>query len=292
MSNKRLEEYKDEYQSIKMSNESYKQMLLYMEKAKKERTQNMKKQRKYAGWILAAAAITLVILPNTSSTISYAMTNIPILGNFFKLVTVREFKYEDDSKFADIDISQIDIENITNEEIASNVEKTADDINKEIQRLTEQLENEFKENLKTEGYYEVTVKSDIIATTDNYFTVRVTAFEAAASGYEKQHYYTIDLNTGNRLNFSDLFKDGVDYQSEIANIIESEMREQMKNDDSKIYFVDDEFVDIKDSINNAEFYFNENGNLVISFNECEVAPAYMGVVQFVIENEEIESILK
>ena len=46
MSNKRLEEYKDEYQSIKMSNESYKQMLLYMEKAKKERTQNMKKQRK------------------------------------------------------------------------------------------------------------------------------------------------------------------------------------------------------------------------------------------------------
>ncbi|OJT72202.1 anti-sigma factor, partial [Clostridioides difficile] len=34
--------------------------------------------------------------------------------------------------------------------------------------------------------------------------------------------------------------------------------------------------------------FNKNGNLVISFDEYEVAPGYMGAVEFVIPNKVIK----
>ena len=40
------------------------------------------------------------------------------------------------------------------------------------------------------------------------------------------------------------------------------------------------------------FYLNETGNLVINFNEAEVAPACMGMVEFEIPKEVIADIRK
>ena len=40
------------------------------------------------------------------------------------------------------------------------------------------------------------------------------------------------------------------------------------------------------------FYLNEEEQLVISFNEGDVAPMYMGVVEFLIPEEVVKDILK
>ena len=71
------------------------------------------------------------------------------------------------------------------------------------------------------------------------------------------------------------------------------MREQMKNDKNKLYFIDDENIDNSDFEKidkNQNFYINNNGEIVISFDEYEVAPGYMGVVEFTIPNSVINSI--
>jgi hypothetical protein len=39
------------------------------------------------------------------------------------------------------------------------------------------------------------------------------------------------------------------------------------------------------------FYINEDGKLVISFNEYDVAPGFMGVVEFVIPTDLIKDLL-
>ena len=39
------------------------------------------------------------------------------------------------------------------------------------------------------------------------------------------------------------------------------------------------------------FYINQDGKLVISFNEYDVAPGYMGVAQFTIPTEVIQDLL-
>ena len=51
-------------------------------------------------------------------------------------------------------------------------------------------------------------------------------------------------------------------------------------------------VNLKEEVTNAQFYVNPEGVIVLSFNECSVAPAYMGVVQFEVRPAELEGILK
>ena len=121
MDHKKLEAYRKEYQGVEMSEKDYQLMLLRMQQAKKERREMMEKtmmekemtkKKSYRGWVVAAAAsLALIALPNTSSNVAYAMGKIPVLGGFFKLVTVREFQYEDDKKSAEIKVDQITMDN-------------------------------------------------------------------------------------------------------------------------------------------------------------------------------------
>ena len=302
MDHKKLEAYRKEYRGVEMSEKDYQLMLLRMQQAKKERREMMEKtmtekemtkKKSYRGWVVAAAAsLALIALPNTSSNVAYAMGKIPVLGGFFKLVTVREFQYEDDKKSAEIRVDQITMDNSSKDRTSDKGEKSVDEINKEIQKFTEQWEQEFKKNLEKDGYEDMTISSEPVATTDDYFTVKLTAAQTMASGYEEQRYYTIDLRTGERVKISDLFRAGADYQTKLTQIIESKMREEMKADKRKTYFVDDEEVNLKDEVTNAQFYVNPEGVIVLSFNECSVAPAYMRVVQFEVRPAELEGLLK
>lgn len=298
MNHKKLEAYRKEYQGVEMSEKDYQLMLLRMQQAKKERRELMMekeraKRKSYRGWVVAAAAsLALIALPNTFSNVAYAMGKIPVLGGFFRLVTVREFQYEDDKKSAEIKVDQVTMDNSSDNKASDKEERSVDEINKEIQKFTEQWEQEFKKNLEKDGYEDMTISSEPVATTDDYFTVKLTAAQTMASGYEEQRYYTIDLRTGERVKISDLFRAGADYQTKLTQIIESKMREEMKADKRKTYFVDDEEVNLKDEVTNAQFYVNPEGVIVLSFNECSVAPAYMGVVQFEVQPAELEGLLK
>ena len=53
------------------------------------------------------------------------------------------------------------------------------------------------------------------------------------------------------------------------------------------YWVDDENdgLNFKELSENATFYINKDNNLVIVFDEGEVAPMYMGVCEFVIPSD-------
>ena len=74
------------------------------------------------------------------------------------------------------------------------------------------------------------------------------------------------------------------------------MKNEMKKDPQKIYFIDDDSINFDnfDNFNkikeNQNFYINAKGELVISFNEYEVSPGYMGIVEFTIPNDIINNI--
>ena len=154
MDHKKLEAYRKEYQGVEMSEKDYQLMLLRMQQAKKERRELMMekeraKKKSYRGWVVAAAAsLALIALPNTSSNVAYAMGKIPVLGGFFRLVTVREFQYEDDKKSAEIKVDQITMDNSSDNKASDKEERSVDEINKEIQKFTEQWEQEFKKILR------------------------------------------------------------------------------------------------------------------------------------------------
>ena len=77
--------------------------------------------------------------------------------------------------------------------------------------------------------------------------------------------------------------------------MKEQMQQQMAEDDGKMYWVDNAEVpewNFDKITDEASFYLDSDGHLVICFNEGDVAPMYMGCVQFVIPDEVVADIRK
>ncbi len=248
---------------------------------------------KAAGWIAAAAVLALVVVPNVSAEAAYAMEQIPILGSVIKAVTIREYQYESERFSAEIE--EVQLEQSGEAEDAKTDESIAA-INESIEEMTDRLIARFEEKAASgEGHTGVYTNHEVVTDTDTWFTLRLTVTEVAASGMEYQYYYHIDKTTGEIATLKNFFRDGEDYITPISENIKKQMRNEMKTDESKIYWVDSleemghQFETIKEDQN---FYLNDAGQIVICFDEYEVAPGYMGMVEFVVEDEAVAAIRK
>ncbi|WP_425445846.1 RsiV family protein [Dethiothermospora halolimnae] len=111
----------------------------------------------------------------------------------------------------------------------------------------------------------------------------------------KVKYDTIDKEKEVLITLPSLFKDD-SYVDVITKNIKEQMIKENKEDEGKIYMIKEiegdgpgEF--FEKISKNQEFYINDEGKLTISFNEYEVAPGYMGVVEFTIPTEILSDIL-
>lgn len=259
------------------------------------------KEKQTNGFKIAAAAAVVaagifIILPNTSGTIAHAMEQIPIIGSLVKVVTFRDYEYEGDRNMADIEVPEIKADGtLPDTALQENLDRTTAEINAEIQKITDGLIAEFEKNLKDElGYQDIVVKSEVLATTSDYFTLKLICYQGAGSGYQWNYFYTIDLKTGERLQLKDIFKEGTDYITPISDDIKRQMQARMDADENVYYWLNDEIEEwnFQSITDETSFYLNENGNVVIGFNEGDVAPMYMGTVEFEIPAEVLEGIRK
>ena len=307
-----LETCKQKYNQPHMSERQIEEMKKKIEQAK----QRNKFNKVYKTVACVAAVLAMfIVLPNTSAGVAHAMENIPLLGRLVNVVTFRDYQYESDRHNADIEVPELvpieDSNTVAQEtqeqaveetqkqttqekdEVQQKLEKSAEQINAEIQEISDRFISEFEEGLQyEEGYQDVMVKSEVMNTTQDYFTLKLICYMGSGSGAEWNYYYTLDLNTGERLQLKDLFQEGADYITPISENIKVQMREQMAADDMNHYWLDDEIDEwnFKQITDETAFYINENGNIVISFNEGDVAPMYMGVVTFEIPDEVVKDI--
>ncbi len=290
------------YIEPRMSEEQLNRLKMKMEEAKRE---NRKDRNRTRVTRLAATAAALVIafiaLPNMSPTIAYAMEKIPVIGQFVKVVTFRDYEYEDGKHRADVEIPELVVEAESQEaqpQEAKSVEileNTTDEINTEIQEITNELLNEFANHMREElGRKELIVKSEVLLTTQEYYTLKLSCYQGEASGYAWNYFYTIDLASGERLQLKDIFVEGADYITPISENIKEQMRNQMTKDENVYYWLDDEIEELnfKAISEETSFYINEKDNVVISFDQGEVAAMYLGVVEFEIPAEVLDDIRK
>lgn len=264
---------------------------------------------------VAAAAAVLVILPNTGASVAHAMGSIPVVGKLFQAVTFRDYQYESDRFDANVEVPQIVVDDMAGEgektpeqdkekdsaagqskgEISDELQGTLDQINFDIEEVTNQLIEEFQASADLgESYGSLEIHHETVTNNDHYFTLKLSMYQGAGSGFESYKFYTIDKRTGKQVQLGDLFKEGSDYNERLSENIKDQMRSDMAEDENKIYWVDYEdvpewnFERLKEDQN---FYFDEAGNIVISFDEYEVAPGYMGALEFTVEREVFEDIL-
>lgn len=285
---------KEDYQHLHIPEEGRRMMVEKIEQAKLDKKRKALSRRvRFAGGAVAAAMAVIVALPNTNESIAMAMEKIPVIGSIVRVVTFRDYDYNDGNSEAHVSIPNIETDGSN-----SGNEEAANQINSDVTDYTQQLIDQFKADAKdyygSEGYKGLDVSYDVITDTEDWFTLRITVLETAASGYQYYRFYHIDKKTNSVATLSTVFKDDVDYITPISENIKEQMRANTNEEDGTVYFLDQEdtetnFKEIKADQN---FYFNSSNDLVIVFDEYEVAPGSMGNPEFVIPNSVISGLLK
>ena len=289
------QEIKELYEALELSGEQVERLKQKMLQAKSEnRKERIRRNSRQIMAMAAMLAIILFVLPNTSKTVALAMQQIPVLGDFIELITVRDYEYEDEQHQASIKVGELVLNEFADvQHMEASVKKellaTIKNINSEIQKVTTELLGDFETSVEDrEGPLSVWTESIQIPSEEQYLVIKQECFMAAGSGMEWNYYYTIDLTTGKLLSLEELFKENADYVPVLADCIEKQLK--------LVYgyqldeFLRDELV--RQLEEEASFYINEAGNIVMCFDEGDIGPMSLGDLEIVISNDDVKEIRK
>lgn len=263
----------------------------FVRKTIREEERRMKKSRRIKTILSTAAAvlITFTGAVNLSPQVAYALSDIPVVGSFARLITFKELHHHEDNFQADIEIPAV--KGLPSEQFQQSINQKylseGQKLYKEFQQQMGDMKKINSEHLSVSSGYEVQTLNDRLLVIKRVFNM------TQASAYERVSYDNIDKINQIVLTLPSLFQDER-YIDVISENIKEQMREQMKSDDMKSYFIDredpvDEDFERIDAKQN--FYINAHNQLVIVFDEYEVAPGSMGLIEFVIPTQVIQPLL-
>jgi Protein of unknown function (DUF3298) len=240
-------------------------------------------------WIsgVAAAVIVLTVAVNTNSSIAYAMSEVPVVGKLVKVLMVKEYQIKEDTYNAEVKVPAVEglenheLQNSLNEKYLAENEKLYAEFSKEI------------EELKAAGGGHLGVNSGYVIKTDTDKILSLGRYVVNTVGSSSTtfKYDTIDKQNQILITLPSLFKDD-SYVEIISETIKEQMRQQMKDDKQKFYWVEKGDIAPFEKIKTDQsFYLSSSDKLVISFDKYEVAPGYMGIVEFEIPTEVLSNVL-
>ena len=197
---------------------------------------------------------------------------------------------DSDLSESDSDFTETEPEDTVNGSASSiNAVLSSAQITEEIRQMEEQAVTSFEQNVSQEtGYQTLRFFHRTITDTPDWYCMEVFCYTASADGFEQVNHFTINKKTGERVELEDLFYAGADYITPISEEIISQMRARMKENPEVEYWIDSEddpesdFSRIRED---QDFYIDDEGRLVICFNELEAAPMSMGTVEFIIPDK-------
>lgn len=281
---KKLEKLRSDYKNVPIPDN----LDMIVKKAIKRSIQKRFPLKSITGFFTAALFVLSI---NTSSTFAKTLSNVPILGNVVNVLTFTEYTVDEPTYKADLKVPAV--KNLKNKDLEQSLNKKYLEENKKLydqfMKETESVKKDSGAHLGIDSGYEVKTDNEDILSIERYVV------NTAASSSTTMKFDTIDKKKEILLSLPILFKDK-SYVKIISDNIKEQMKEQMKKDDSKVYWIPeahldysiDPFVTIKD---NQNFYINKDHKLVISFDKYEVAPGYMGVVEFTIPTDVLSKVL-
>lgn len=240
---------------------------------------------KIAAASIVAATALFTVGVNSSPVFAASLSNVPVVGSIVKILTFREYTVNEDSYNADIKVPSI--QGLENKDLENNLN---DKYLTENKKLYEDFMADM-EDMKSNGDGHLGVSSGYVVKTDNDRLLSIGRYvvNTVGSSSTTMKYDTIDKQSEILITLPSLFKND-SYVNIISENIKKQMIEQNKADENKFYWVEgiekDINMDLFENISKDQnFYINSEGKLVISFDKYEVAPGYMGVVEFVIPTE-------
>lgn len=284
---KRIEKLKKAYNDIPIPD----RLDFVVKKAIKQE----KKKRTATKWVVGVAAATVLFIGgiNINPTFAKTVSEIPIISSLVKVLTFTEFKVDEESYNADIKVPAI--ENLKNESLQSALNKKYLEESKELyDQFTAEMEDL---KLSNGGHVGIDSGYEVKTDTEQILSIGRYVVNTAGSSSTIYKFDTIDKQNGLLITLPSLFKSGA-YVNVISKEIKRQMILQMEQDSSLIYWVNDPNNEEQNSFDPFEkikadqnFYINKENKLVIVFDKYEVAPGYMGVVEFIIPSDVLSDIL-
>ncbi|MGG0756777.1 DUF3298 domain-containing protein [Brevibacillus laterosporus] len=283
--NKNLEELRKEYKNMSIPKE-----LDFT--VKKSFQQKQTKKRIYilpAGAVAAAVILTAVV--NFNPKVAHGMSQVPVLKEIVKVITFTDFKEEKENiKLLDEFNSNINVETPVITGLKD--KKFEAHLNKIFEEDSKQLYDKFKNE---EHFMEIRSYSDVVTDNPTILSIhREIEISFGNAPSIENRYVTVDKEKSVVLTLKDLFKND-QYIDVISENIKEQMTQQMKEDEKKRYWIKAEDMVSGNAFthitSDQQFYINKDNKLVISFDKYEVAPGYMGSVEFEIPLKVISDIL-
>ncbi|WP_301108557.1 anti-sigma-V factor rsiV [Sporosarcina sp.] len=282
---KKMNKLKKDYEAIEIPAELEDVVKSSIRQAKEVR----KKRPIVKQWTIGVASAVVIFIGsiNMSPAMAQSMVNIPGLGVIVEVLTVQKLTVDEKTYQANLDTPEIT--GLENEELQTSLN---DKYMEENKALFEQFEAEVAEMKKAgDGHLGIDTGYEVLTDTGQLLSIARYEVNTVGSSSTTMKYDTIDKQQNIVITLPSLFKDNK-YIDVISSYIADEMKRQMSIDEKVNYFQYDgselEFEAVKP---NQNFYITTNNKLVISFDDYEVAPGYMGVVTFEIPSDILENLL-
>lgn len=282
---KKLKELKNQYESIPIPDN--------LDEVVETAIKNGRKKKNVPRWLVStvAAVAIFTVGVNISPAMAKTLDDIPVINKVAKILTFREYKVKEKTYDADIKVPHIK---------GLNDNKLESKLNEKYIEDGKKLYSDFKDtvaDLKKNGggHYGVASGYSVMLNDDQLVSIGRYVVNTAASSSTTMKYDTIDKENKVVLSLPMLFKDD-SYIHTISNYIVEQMKKEMKESKmEKMYWIkgagvpDEDLVDnFKEIKANQNFYINKHHQLVIAFDKYEVAPGYMGLVEFKIPTKLIQ----
>ena len=282
-----MNKFRNEYENIEIPDE----LEFLVRTTIKEQEKKMKRKNIINKSVIAAAVAGVVFVGsiNLSSEISYALSEVPVLGSIVRVLTFKTFELNDNNFDAELKTPAIEgldskLEAMLNEKYLDENQKLYDDFMKEI--------DEMKKADMDEAHMGIASGYEVKTDTDKLLVIGRYVVNTVGSSSTTIKYDTIDKQNKLLITLPSLFKDEA-YIDIISGNIKAQMKEQMK-DENNVYWLEDEMMgdeNFSKIDKNQSFYITKDNQLVIAFDKYEVAPGYMGNPEFIIPSELLKDAL-
>ena len=238
--------------------------------------------------LLGATFALFIVLLNTNESFAKSVEDLPVIGKLAEVFTIREYVENNETELIEAKIPGIkntgngDLEERINYEISYKINEVLD----EAKQRAEDYKNAVLATGGTmENYIPTQINIDYkITYQDNkLISFVITKTESSASAYQEQYFYNIDIENGKELNLKDVL--GENYKLIVDQEVKEQITQKMAENQDNIYFTEKEggFSGIKNEY--QDFYINENKKVTVVFQKYEIAPGYMGIQEFEINND-------
>lgn len=232
---------------------------------------------------IAVVSLSFILLLNIFPLLAAAAYEIPVIGNVCRIVTFREYHLEDEMKYIDARIPNI--EGLGGTELETRLNLEIRKIISEELAVSEVRAKEYYDAfVETGGNPDefipllITVDYEIKCVNKNYVSFIISKYETHASSYCQQYFYNINVDTGRIITLRDWF--GNDYKKIISKSIEKTISEW--DTEKKQQLWDD--LEIENFLtDNTGFYINEDMQVVVAFAKYEIAAGSAGILEFTID---------